>query len=621
MMLCRPTTPPFVVFLCLVAAASPLSTFAQSGAASSLSVADDIDRSPNALAFSPDGKRFAVVNHTSDSIAVLSVDEQKLLHESPCLVEDGQAARRVGPWDILWLDDRHLAVSLLHRDQLAIYETDDESLTLKELISVGDEPRGLALQTTGNSERTIFVCLTEEDAVAAVSLPDGEMTARIEVGGHPRTIAVSPDQQWLVTCCSTPGEVFVHDARTKELKQKRFVFDRAFSLGKPFINADSTEVYVTGQINRAFPIHPDNIERGWAIDNRVTKVPLPEGPYWMQKQLGLDPRGNAAGDANAVAISPDGVWWAITCGGSHELMLLNNEAMVWPSADPGDFLPPLFQHKPNMLRRIELGGRPCDLAFVDDRTVWVANYLSNAIQIVDIDAGKVTKTIQLGGPSEPSLARRGEIIFYDADRTFNSWFSCHTCHTDGHTSGQTFDTLNDGTLDTFKLVPSLRGVTHTGPWTWHGWQHDLHASIKKSLTDTMNSEIDIEEDDLAALYAFLETLTHPAIDPPESEEHAAGIERGREVFIGKGGCVTCHAGQYFTKSESIEVGLETSRDYYKGFNPPSLRGLRHRRRFLHDGRAESLDDVLTGGHAPEKVAGEKLTDAERRDLIAFLRSL
>ncbi|MDA0832247.1 MAG: hypothetical protein O2955_00175 [Planctomycetota bacterium] len=597
-----------------------------SGAASPMpDVFADIDRSPNALAISPGHDRMAVVNHTSDSISIVSIADERLEFEVS-LRGDVQNSRTLtpAPWDVLWIDNEHLAVSLMQSDQLAIYKVSDDTLSLEQLIDVGDEPRGLALATSHDDavEKTIFVCLAEEDAVVAVTWPEGELNDRISVGGHPRTIAVSPDQQWLVTCCSTPGEVFVHDAQTRAFKQKRYVFDRAFNLGRPFIAADSSQVFVTGAINRAFPIHPDNIERGWAIDNRLTRIPLPEGPYWEQKQLGLDPRGNAAGDANAIAVSPDGRWWAVTCGGSHELLLLNDEAMIWPSADPGDFLPPLFQYKPDMLRRIELGGRPCDLVFVNDHTIWIANYLSNSIQIVDVNASLVTKTISLGGPETPSLARRGEAIFYDADRTLNGWFSCHTCHTDGHTNGQTFDTVNDGTLDTFKLVPSLRGVTQTGPWTWHGWQQNLTASIRKSLTDTMNSEIEITDDDLNAVYAFLETLHQPEIHKSMTNaDVAASVSRGELIFLGKGGCATCHQGTYYTKPEVMTVGLETTRDYFKGFNPPSLRGLRHRRRFLHDGRAESLEQVLTGGHRPENVSGEALTDAELHDLISFLRTL
>src|SRR2546430_702077 len=70
-------------------------------------------------------------------------------------------------------------------------------------------------------------------------------------------------------------------------------------------------------------------------------------------------------------------------------------------------------------------------------------------------------------------------------RSHNQWFSCHTCHVDGHTCSLTFDTLNDDSYGNPKLTPTLRNVTKTGPWTWHGWQRDLGAGVEKSLTQTM----------------------------------------------------------------------------------------------------------------------------------------
>jgi CxxC motif-containing protein (DUF1111 family) len=57
---------------------------------------------------------------------------------------------------------------------------------------------------------------------------------------------------------------------------------------------------------------------------------------------------------------------------------------------------------------------------------------------------------------------------------------------------------------------------------------------------------------------------------------------------------------------------------------PPLWGVGDRTRFLHDGRAHSLDDAIRahGGEASEVVAGyEQLDDEDRAHLLAFLRSL
>jgi hypothetical protein len=69
------------------------------------------------------------------------------------------------------------------------------------------------------------------------------------------------------------------------------------------------------------------------------------------------------------------------------------------------------------------------------------------------------------------------------------------------------------------------------------------------------------------------------------------------------------------------VKLEPDGSPYLRWNPPSLCGLWDRGPYLHDGRAATLDDLLRGPHASEKLGGEPLTPAERDDLISFLRSL
>lgn len=575
------------------------------------------DRSPLAVAVNPAGDLIATANHTAGRVAFVDWKSGRVLREHSV---------GGGPVDVVWVDASTVLVSLLHDDALAAVRFDRASRQAKTLatIPVGDEPRQIAMSRAAKTKSAtrVFVALCGDDSVAVVDWKRRKVVRRIPMGGQPRHLTVSPDGRWLVTGCNVPGEVYVHETATYRLKRKWVVYDDGFHLGRPAILRDSSAVVFPHAINRLFPIHAQNIEKGWAIDNRLTRLPLPDGKYWQQKQLGLDTRGRAAGDANATAISPDGRWLVVTCGGSHELLILDRRRFNWPAGEPGDFIPDELRDKPGILRHVRLGGRPVDVAFIDARRAIVANYLSNSLQLVDVVAGKQMKSIPLGGPKTPGLARRGEAIFYDADRSLDGWFSCHTCHTDGHTCGQTFDTVNDGNHDTYKLVPSLRGVTETGPWTWHGWQTSLPASLKKSFRTTLGAERELSNGDLQALLAYLKSLEHPR-SPQRTPGGAltAAAQRGRTLFRGKAGCAACHSGRTFTSAETYKVGLESSRYFYPSFNPPSLRGVHTRRRFLHDGRATTLKAVLTRHHRPEKLAGEKLSADELRDLIAYLKSL
>jgi YVTN family beta-propeller protein len=259
----------------------------------------------------------------------------------------------------------------------------------------------------------------------------------------------------------------------------------------------------------------------------------------------------------------------------------------------------------------------------DGSTVYVANYLSNDIQIVDIQQRKVIRSIPVGSAPELTAARRGAAIFYDAGRSLDQWYSCHSCHYNGTVNSEPMDTLNDGSGFTFKTVLTLENLEKTPPYTWHGWQKDGRAAMRKSMVETMQGKEPSEQDvdDLLAFLASLKTPPNPF--RTADQELTETAKRGKAVFEGsKANCISCHSGEYFTDGEIHDVGTGKRTDRYQGYNTPSLRGVYRRVRLLHEGNAGTLEELLKGPHAPEKVTGNgELTDEERKDLIEYLKSI
>jgi len=340
--------------------------------------------------------------------------------------------------------------------------------------------------------------------------------------------------------------------------------------------------------------------------------------------MSLDPQGKAIADVDGLALTSDESRLIVSAAGTHELLVYQTAGLPLKDYGGTDHIDPELLKDSDRFFRIELSGRPMGLKVGrDDRTVYVANYLDNSVQVVDLAERQITRTFSLGGPKEPSLARRGESIFYDARRSLDQWYSCHTCHYEGGTNSVPTDTLNDGSPFTFKTVLPLYQLHQTAPWTWHGWQTDLTAAMKKSLTETMLGPKPTD-DDAAALLAYLQQLEPPP-NPFRQKDGSlsTAAERGKRIFESeKAGCATCHNGPLFTDGQVHDVGLGSPRDRYKGYNTPSLRGVYQKVKLLHDGRAESLEAALTGPHAPENVAGSgKLSEDELKDLIEFLKSL
>ncbi len=115
------------------------------------------------------------------------------------------------------------------------------------------------------------------------------------------------------------------------------------------------------------------------------------------------------------------------------------------------------------------------------------------------------------------------------------------------------------------------------------------------------------------------------LDPTKATPAAL---HGQEVFFGKGQCATCHSVPYYTDNTMHDLHAER---FYKqqmvngmmmAHDGPiktfPLRGIKDTPPYLHDGRLLTLDDTVEYFNL---VLGTKLTDQEKKDLVAFLRVL
>jgi cytochrome c peroxidase len=562
--------------------------------------------SPIDVALISTGRLALVTNHTADSVSLVDLEQGKVLSEQAC----GRKPVAVA----VSADGRRAAVSNLWSGSLTLLAVRDQMLEKLRDEPVGAFPRGLVFARDGKS---LFAALSGQDEVIRLDWATGKVIERWPAPREPRHLALSTDGNWLAAASSKSAQARCWNLQTAKLHWQRDIGD-AFNLRGLAFTPQDDAVICAHVVRRDFPVTKTNIEEGWVIDSRLTRLALKADGVPAVWQVALDTKGRAVGDPHGLAFTPSGRWLALAASGTQELLLLDTQAIPWNAGDPGDFLDPAL-HKGNKFRRISLGGRPMALAFRDRADVAViANYLLDAVQVVDVQAGKIVRTIPLGSAKEPGRARQGEAIFYDARRSHNQWFSCHTCHVDGHTCGLNFDTLNDDSYGTPKLTPSLHNVTRTGPWTWHGRQKDLGAGVVKSFKTTMFGP-EPTPAETAALLAFLETLAPPPNPQPAASRPAA--RRGELLFDGKARCSRCHRQPYFTSSDVYDVHLEAEGSPYKRWNPPSLLGLYDRGPYLHDGRAKTLDEVLQKHHTPEMLGGQKLTDADLSDLKAFLLSL
>lgn len=576
------------------------------------------DRSPVSFVLFANGTRAITANQTSGSVSLIDVPSRKVLDE--IATGEKPAGVAVAP------NGKEAIVTHWWGYDVAILKIENDKLTFAGRVDVGPEPRGVIYHPAGDSA---FVAVGVSNEVALVDTAAKSVRKRIAVGREPRSLALTPDGKTLVVTNGRSQNVSLVDVA--KLERTRDIDISGDNLRQVAISPDGKYAILANLKDRRFATTKNNIDIGWVIGQRVTRVPLNGDDYY--ETISLDPQGLAVGDVHGVAVSPDGRNLAISAGGTHEILLFRQDLspLPWRRNGSRDLLAPELTRDNERLRRVKVGGRPLDLAFLPDgKTLIAANYFGNSLQILDIDSGVVSGEITLGGQAKPDEVRQGEMLFYDAEKSFNQWYSCATCHTDSHTNGLDFDTMNDGWHDlstrrerSRKKVPTMRRVVHTGPWTWHGWQTSLDEAMTESFTKSMQGS-DPSEDDVKAILAYIGTLDYPKNPYRKADGSLSEAAlRGKTVFeSAKAACNTCHSGPEFTDGKVHDVGLDEPGSRYKGHNPPSLRGTYDKDPYLHDRSSKTLHDLLKGPHSPEAVTGlGELNEQELNDLIEYVKSL
>lgn len=538
-----------------------------------------------------DGRTLLIANRDSGSVSLLDGTALKVVSESPL-------GRRLS--DMAVANSR---IFLTDEDAGELIEVQQRKGTLAEVRrwQVGRSP--VSVRISADGAWASVACLWPR-RVAVVSLSDAKLRpVQVDLPFAPGRQVHTPEGKLLVAD-SFGDQLAVVDMKLQKVERihrlagihniRGLALDGA---GKNLLLTDQ-RLHATGHPTRG------DIQSGNLITNELRKIPLADllhplrDPFQNDRAHPLGDIEQGAGDPADVTETDDG-HIVVLFSGVDQIAIGRPEKATWT--------------------RLSSGKRPTALALdAPNKRAYVANTFGDSITVVDLEATKVIREVALSEAKDTGLTpeQRGEMLFYDASLSFEGWYSCHSCHSDGHTNGRLNDNLTDGSFGTPKRVLTLLGSKDTAPYAWNGKLAELDAQIHNSLTSTMQGPTPVKER-VRDLVAYLHTLP-----PPPSVEKARGtadakqIERGRHLFDSHK-CASCHEAPSFTTPRTYDVGLH---DEAGGthFNPPSLRGVSQGGPFFHDGRARTLEEVFTRHR--HRLAGE-LSGEELADLLYFLRSL
>jgi cytochrome c peroxidase len=274
----------------------------------------------------------------------------------------------------------------------------------------------------------------------------------------------------------------------------------------------------------------------------------------------------------------------------------------------------------------------------------------------------------------PARETLGRTLFFDPRLSGSGWISCASCHNPGLAWGDGLPrAIGDGMKTLGRRTPTILNLAWADAMFWDGRADTLEAQALGPISapgemnmplDKMIGRIDgiagyrrlfdeaypgepIAPETIAKAIAAFERRVVSAEAPfdrwvaGDEDAISEGAQRGFVLFNAKARCEKCHSGWRFTDDSFHDIGVPGA-DIGRGavlkdievmqhaFKTPTLRNVDRRAPYLHDGSVATLEAIVDfydrGGLAARSSLSPELkplglTAAEKRDLVAFMRTL
>jgi mono/diheme cytochrome c family protein len=516
--------------------------------------------------------------------------------------------------------------------------------TLQEVdLKTGKSLRSFAAGHTPMSPRVtqdgkrLFYCnryaRTDQPDIHEVDIQTGKIMRSTKAIREPICIRFSKDESTLWAFNHLPlmeanrsnvfTSVCVYDMNTLKQKAKLDLPSGSFAIRDAVMSPDGKYCFVTHTIGR-FTVPTTHLDRGWINTSAISVLDVEKCAYLNTALLDDTVRG--AANPWGVTITPDGKWLCITASGIHEMLVipvaefLKRLAACVNPKEVVNNLSFLYGAKTRLPMESCLGPRA--LATIGDR-VYCANYFSDNLALVqmwDDGPGGVVPLPLVEKPKEPDLVRHGERIFNDATLCYQQWQSCASCHPDTRSDGTNWDLLNDG-IGNPKQSRSLLYTHRTSPVMITGIRESAEIAVEKGFT--MIQFHAVTPFYLNTVNAYLKSL-EPELSPyrnPDGTLTPAAL-RGKVLFEGKAECIKCHTPPYYGDKKPYVLGLGSDNERNRAFHTPILIEVWRTAPYMYDGRAISMEAVITTDNSNNKHGNTKdLSKKEVRDLAEYVNSL
>ena len=590
--------------------------------------------SPEYVAVAPGGKTMYVTAATAGKLLVFDIAGGKVTAERPL---------KCDPSGVAVAADGSVYVTGGGVDGVLLKLGADGKVSNK--VETGHTPLAPVVSQDG---ATVYVLNRFGNNVMAVDAATMKVKATVPVLREPFAAALGAGGKLLfvanlLPACRATDDVVaaaVSVIDTASAKVAKNILLPNGSTGVRGIGAapDGSFIYVVHTFGR-YQLPTTQLERGWMNTAGLSVFNGVTGEY-VNTAL-LDDVDLGAANPWGVTVSQDGKRLIIAHAGTREISVIDREPFharlekaaknekVTEVTKSANDVPNDLSFLVTLRRRIKLGGDgPRGVAAVGD-TVYAALYFADALAQVKLsDAVAKPDVVALGAPVDLSKdrLRRGEMLWNDGAACFQQWQSCASCHPDGRVDALNWDLVNDG-IGNPKQTKSLIYTHLTPPTMVTGIRPDMQACNRKGLTH-IQFVVRPEEDGLCldAYTMSLKPLPSPYLINGSLSKAA---KKGAKLFK-KAGCAECHPTskdgpdneRLFTNLKKYDLGLGVGNEEKREFDTPTLAEAWRSAPYLYDGRALTMEEVLTTCNPKDEHGATKgLKPEEIKALAEYILSL
>jgi YVTN family beta-propeller protein len=590
--------------------------------------------SPLNLAVSADGRILYVVAQDANQLLVADAEQRKVLRKIPV----GDKPHSV----ILDKENKTAYVSNQWSDFVSVIDLN--TLQVTDTLKTGNGPAGLSLSANGNY---LYVVNSYGSNLSVIDLAKKTERKRLSTGNNPTGTQLSPDGKNLYVTSRRAiiepyGEPLVSELTVVNDSSQRvtdFLKMESAYIMENIAFTPSGDMAIVTLIRPKNLVPSIQVERGFMMTHGIGIIEQKENGKIIQ--LLIDEPNAYYPDPFDIVITPDGKRAFISSSGVNIITVIDIDSIRQLIAESTPELLSTYSNHLGIssryvIKRIETGANPKGIALSPDgKLLYVAEHLNDKISVINTEKMETINTIDLGGPRKISVARQGRRLLNNASHTFQTQYSCYTCHPDEHEDGLVYNMASKDMGRNLTNTQSLRDIGDTPPFKWNGKNQTVFKQdgMRFSTVLTRTEQFSYENLDAISSYIMTGIPYPPNLQYNPHGKLTEAQARGKLVFersVDNFGnvieennrCVTCHPSPYYTNLQLADVKtLAVSDDSIK-FDTPHLNNIYASPPYLHDGRAETLEEIWTVYGKDEKhgLAGD-MSKNQLNDLVEYLKSL